>query len=473
MRRISVFKALLVLIISCPLVSNAQPNIEKILPDFEYGDYYKHLEFMTKPFNIPNQTLYLNRFSDTIARNFFVGEIAVPDSKDNNNIIYYKLRRMDKDLAPKMDKEWFVVADYIVDKVAYDKFFYADQEKIDYRKLPHNFIKLVVGSTGDTVFYQYKNYWNRYNFPFIPMSYYNENKSEYPKCKHAHEDLSIVTYDTSTNYAFIPKNLVGQRLYLPVITKSTYPRFFNGTRLYNYDDDSRKYSFADIPIGKTNQFKEKTFLVADWGHDAEGLTDVYLKLVVPGSRDTIFYKYPSIHDRDEFPFVIESFLKKAKDNLIYQEFVYRGDKYPMTVLDNKRKTPVTIRRGDVFQCLDFLVKDGKFHMLMRNKKGRKFYVPADYELGDKLSFNKSMSSGNKILKYRDTYPTPYTAILQKELIPKMTMDMADMSWSKPEKEVLTNFDGSNRHWFYYGNVYIIFKNNKLHRVAMIPKELRF
>ena len=55
----------------------------------------------------------------------------------------------------------------------------------------------------------------------------------------------------------------------------------------------------------------------------------------------------------------------------------------------------------------------------------------------------------------------------------MTMDMADMSWNKPEKEVLTNFDGSNRHWFYYGNVYIIFRNNKLHRVAMIPKELRF
>lgn len=473
MRRISGLKTLLVLIVSLPFALNAQPNIEKILPDFEYGDYYKHLEFMTKPFNLKNQTLYLDRFSDTIARNFFEGEIAQPDPTDVNDIIYYQLRRMNKDKAPKMEKEWFVVVDYIVDKVAYDKFFYADDEKVDFRKLPHNFLKLVVGSTGDTVFYNYRGFWNRYNFPFIPMSYYNENKSEYPKCKHAHEDLSIVKYDTNTNYAFIPKNLVGQKLFLPVITEATYPRLFNGTRLYNYDDDSRKYSFADLPIGKANQFKGKTFIVADWAHDAKGLTDVYLKLIVPGSRDTIFYKYPTIHQRDEFPFVIESFIRKAKEKYTYQEFVYRGEKYSMTVMDLRRKRPITIRRGDVFQCLDFVEMDGKFKMLMRNKDGRKFYVSADYNIGDKLSFEKSMVAGNKILKYRDTYPTSYNAILQKELIPTMTMDMADMSWSKPEKEVLTNFDGSNRHWFYYGNVYIIFKNNKLHRVAMIPKELRF
>ena len=473
MRRLAFLQTLLILFIAIPATIIAQPNIEKILPDFEYNDYYKHLEFMTRPGNLQNQTLYLDRFNDTIGRHFLVGRIADPIPGDRSDILYYDLKRMHKDESPNMIKEWFVVLDYIIDKVAYEKYYYGDAEKTDYRKIPKNFLKLLVGSTGDTVFYNYTGFWNRYNFPFIPMSYYNENKSEYPKCKHAHDDLSIVEYDTNSNYAFIPKNLLGQRLYLPKVTKATYPRLFNGTRLYNYDDDSRKYSFADLPIGKANQFKEKTFVVSDWAHDAEGLTDVYLKLIVPGSRDTIFYKYPSIHYRDEFPFVVESFLRKKKDELIYQEFIYRGDKYSMTVMDNRKKTPVTIRRGDRFVCLDFMEKDGVFQMLMRNDKGRKFYVKADYELGDKLSFEKSMVEGKKILKYRDTFPTAYTAILQNELIPTMTMDMADMSWSKPEKEVLTNFDGSNRHWFYYGNVYIIYRNNKLHRVAMIPKELRF
>lgn len=109
---------------------------------------------------------------------------------------------------------------------------------------------------------------------------------------------------------------------------------------------------------------------------------------------------------------------------------------------------------------------------MRNKKGRKFYVAADYELGDRLSFESSMIEANKVLKYRDTYTTHYKAILQKELIPTMTIDMAKMSWNKPEREVFTNFDGSNRHWFYFGNIYVIYKNNKLYRVAMIPNDLR-
>ena len=52
------------------------------------------------------------------------------------------------------------------------------------------------------------------------------------------------------------------------------------------------------------------------------------------------------------------------------------------------------------------------------------------------------------------------------------MDMAFLSWGKADREVLNNFDGSNRHWFYMGNIYIIFRNNKLFRVAMIPVELR-
>jgi hypothetical protein len=111
-------------------------------------------------------------------------------------------------------------------------------------------------------------------------------------------------------------------------------------------------------------------------------------------------------------------------------------------------------------------------MLMRNEKGRKFYMPADFNLGDRLSFDLYLADGNKVLKYKDTYPTYHKAILQKELIKDMTMDMAFLSWGKADREVLNNFDGSNRHWFYMGNIYIIFRNNKLFRVAMIPVELR-
>ena len=154
-----------------------------------------------------------------------------------------------------------------------------------------------------------------------------------------------------------------------------------------------------------------------------------------------------------------------------REFIVRGDKFPLTVIDLRRKTPLTLHQGDKFRCLDFVVRDGKFMMLMRNEKGRKFYMSEDYELGDWLSFDKYLIN-DQVEKYKDTYPTFYKAICQKELIQGMTMDMAQMSWSKADRDVATNFDGSDRHWFYMGNIYVIFKNNVLYRVAMIPKELR-
>lgn len=466
------FKSLILALICLPAICLSQKSIEKVLPDFEYSDYYSHVQFMTKPYTLTNQTLYLPRISDTIGRHFFVGEIAEPEQGDNTGIDYYKLKRMPADKLAKMEKNWFVVAGYVADKLAYDKVYYAEQDKQDFRTLRYDFVKLVIGNTEDTVFYNYTDFWNTYNFPFIPMSYYNSNKNEYPKDKFSNTDVSLATYDTNSNYAYIPKNLVGQKFYLPIITEDAYNRFYNGTRLYNYDDDSRKYSFTDLPVGRAKQLQGKTFTVADWAYDSEGLTNVYLKLIVPGARDTVYYKYPIISERNTFPFVIDSYYKKAKEKYMYQEFVYRGEKYKMTVIDTKRKTPVTIRRGDIFQCIDFLVKDGKFQMLMRNKKGRKFYVSADYNLGDRLSFSHSLMEGNKVLKYKTTYTTQYNAILQKELIPSMTINMAQMSWGQPSREVFTNFDGSNRHWFYMGNIYVIFKNNVLYRVAMIPNDSR-
>lgn len=466
------FKSLILALICLPTICFGQKSIDKVLPDFEYSDYYSHVQFMVKPYALTNQTLYLPKISDTIGRNFFVGEIAEPEAGDRTGIDYYKLKRMPAEQLAKMEKNWFIVAGYIADKIAYDKVFYAEGDKQDFRTLRYDFIKLVIGNTEDTVYYNYTGFWNNYNFPFIPMSYYNANKNEYPKNKWSNTDVSIATYDENSNYAFIPKNLVGQKLYLPIITDDTYNRLYNGVKLFNYDDDSRKYSFTDLPTGRAKQLQGKTLTVADWTHDADGLTNVYLKLIVPGARDTVYYKYPIISERSSFPFVIDSYLKKTKEKYMYQEFVYRGDKYKMTVIDTKRKTPVTINRGDVFQCIDFLIKDGKFQMLMRNKRGRKFYVPADYNLGDRLSFSHSLIEGSKALKYKDTYRTHYNAILQKELISTMTINMAEMSWGKPDREVFTNFDGSNRHWFYMGNIYIIYKNNKLYRVAMIPKDLR-
>lgn len=450
----------------------AQKPMDKVMPDFKHSDYTQFTKFMVQPYALTLQTLFLDHISDTIGHNFYKGEIAIPEQGDNNDITYYKLSRMKEEEYAKMSKRWFVVAGYIADKIAYDKVYYAEEDRQDFNALPHNFLKLVVEDTEDTVFYDYTGFWNQYNFPFTPMSYFNETLNAYPTNSHSNEDLSLATYDINTNYAFIPKNLVGEKLYLPELTQATYNRLYNGTRMYNYTDDSRKYSFTDLPRGRVSQMENKTFTVADWCNDNEGLTDVYLKLIIPGAKDTVYYKYPTVDKRGEFPFVVTSFLNKKKAELLNSEFVYRGAKYPRTVIDTKRQTPVTIRRGDVFRCIDFVVKDGKFQMLMRNSKGRKFYYPADYSIGDRLSFTNSLVAANRVLKYRVTYTTAYNAILQKELVPGMTIDMAKMSWGEPLKEVFTNFDGSNRHLFYMGNIYVIFKNNVLYRVATIPDNLR-
>lgn len=451
----------------------AQLRQYKHLPDFDYADYDKHLKFMNTPFAMVGQTLYLQDVPDSaLNKFFFVGNIAISEKDDDTGVLYYKLSRMSPERIQSLKGEWFVVADYVADQFAFAKIFNADIYMQDFTKMQYPFMKLVIGSTGDTVFYNYQNHYNRYNFPFTPMSYYNENKNQYPASKWSNEDINLVDYDTNSNYAHLPMRLVGYKITLPVVTDATLKRLFNGTRLYNYDDDSRKYSFTDYPIGKAKLLAGKTFTVAGWCHSAENLTDVYLKLVQKGGRDTVYYKYPTIKERGEFDFVIEAYYKKIRAYYKDKDFVVRGDKFPLTVIDLRWKKPITVKQGDVFHCLDFVVKDGKFQMLMRNEKGRKFYMPADFNLGDRLSFDLYLADGNKVLKYKDTYPTYHKAILQKELIKDMTMDMAFLSWGKADREVLNNFDGSNRHWFYMGNIYIIFRNNKLFRVAMIPVELR-
>jgi hypothetical protein len=447
----------------------SQVRVYKELPDFDYNDYSYHLKFMTKPNTLIGQTLYLENVSDTLLKYFFKGERQEP----YDDVYYYKLVRMKSDMLQQMKGKWFVVKDYVADQFAFQKVEDAEAEKQDFKKMPRGFLKLVVGGSGDTVFYNYDDFWNRYNFPFIPMSYFNNNKNEYPNSKYNKEDLSLIKYDTNANYAYLPEKLVGQRLILPLVSEQTCGRLFNGTKLFNYDDDSRKYSFTDYPIAKSKLLEGKTFVVTDWCHDASSLTDVYLKLVIAGGgRDTIYYKYPPVTERTNFDFVIETFLNKMKKQYKDMDFVYRGEKFPMTVIDLRRKRALTIKQGDVFHCLDFMIKDGKFQMLMRNENGRKFYVAADYNLGDKLTFERSLTDASDVLKYKDTYPTFFKAILQRELIENMTQDMAEQSWGKPERNVETIYDGSNRHWFYMGNVYIIFRNNKLYRVAMIPKELR-
>lgn len=471
-RSILTFLALTVMILGNTAVFS-QLRQYKHMPDFDYADYDMHLKFMNQPFALVGQTLYLQDVSDTNLRDyFFIGSIAVPEKEDRTGVQYYKLKRMPEEQIQRLKGEWFVVADYVADQFAFNKIYKAMDQKRNFKNMQHPFLKLVVGSSGDTIFYNYQNFFNRYNFPFTPMSYYNANKNQYPRNESSNEDVSLVDYDTNSNYAHLPMKLVGHKITLPVVTEQTIARLFNGTRLYNYDDDSRKYSFTDYPIGKAKQLAGKTFYVADWCHRAGNITDVYLKLVEKGRRDTIYYKYPTLKERGEFHFVIEAFYKKARTYYKNKDFVVRGDKFPLTVIDLRWKRPITVRQGDVFHCLDFVVKDGKFQMLMRNEKGRKFYVSEDFELGDRLSFDLCLADGNKVLKYKDTYPTAYKAILQKELVKDMTMDMADLSWGKPEREVTTNFDESNRHWFYMGNIYIIFRNNKLHRVAMIPVELR-
>lgn len=474
MKSNKILKACLFVLVLCLHAGAfAQMRQYKNMPDFDYADYDTHLKFMVKPFSLTGQTLYLQDVSDTNLRQyFFVGAIATPEKGDRSGVTYYKLSRMPQERIAKLKGEWFIVADYVADQFAYNKIYKAMDEKRDFKNMQHPFLKLVIGSTGDTVFYNYQNFYNRYNFPFTPMSYFNANKNQYPRNKSSNDDVSIVDYDTNSNYAHLPMRLVGHRLTLPVVTDETIARLFNGTRLYNYDDDSRKYSFTDYPIGKARLLEGKTFVVADWCHSAENLTDVYLKLVEKGRRDTIYYKYPTLSERGDFHFVIEAYYNKARAYYKDKDFVVRGDKFPLSVIDLRWKRPITVRQGDVFHCLDLVVLDGKFQMLMRNEKGRKFYMSEDFNLGDRLSFDLYLADGNKVQKYKDTYPTAYRAILQKELVRDMTMDMADLSWGKPEREVETNFDGSNRHWFYMGNIYIIFRNNKLFRVAMIPVELR-
>lgn len=460
-------------LLSVGLPLSAQLRQYKHLPDFDYADYDMHLKFMNRPFAMLGQTLYLQDASDSnLSQYFFVGQIAVPEKGDKSGVQYYKLSRMSKDRIKSLQGEWFIVKDYIADQFAYNKIYQAVDRKRDFRNMQYPFMKLIVGSTRDTIFYNYQNFYNRYNFPFTPMSYFNANKNQYPMHKWSNEDINLVDYDTNSNYAHLPMKLVGFKITLPVVTDATIARLFNGTKLYNYDDDSRKYSFTDYPIGKARLLEGKTFIVADWCHSAESLTDVYLKLVQRGSKDTVYYKYPIMSERSEFDFVIEAYYDKMRKYYKDKDFVVRGDKYPLTVIDLRWKRPITLRQGDMFHCLDFVVKDGKFQMLMRNERGRKFYMPADFNLGDRLSFDLYLADGNKVLKYEDTYPTYYKAILQKELIENMTMDMANLSWGKPDREVKTNFDGSNRHWFYMGNIYVIFRNNKLYRVAMIPVELR-
>jgi hypothetical protein len=456
------------------LLSNsllAQVKDYKNLPDFDYNDYNQNLSFMVKPFAMTGQTLYLQNVSDTLNDYFFVGSIAKHEDGDRNKITYYKLSRMNKEDIKKLEGSWFTVAGYIADQFAYNKIYKAKDEKRDFKNMQYPFMKLVVGTSSDTIFYNYQNFYNQYNFPFTPMSYYNSNKNEYPNNKYAYDDLNLINYDTNANYAIVPDKLIGQRLTLPVVTDATYERLFNGTRLYNYYDDSRKYSFTDYPLAKARLLEGKTFLVSDVAFDGESLTNVYLKLVIPNRYDTIYYKYPVKQERDLFPFVIESFYNKMRKEYKDKEFIVRGGKFPLTVIDLRRKTPLTLHQGDKFHCLDFVVRDGKFMMLMRNEKGRKFYMPADYTLGDMLCFNKFLVS-DQVEKYKTTYPTYYKAICQKELIKGMTMDMANLSWGKADRDVPTNFDGSDRHWFYMGNIYVIFKNNVLYRVAMIPKELR-
>ncbi|MDR0971784.1 MAG: hypothetical protein LBM25_05320 [Bacteroidales bacterium] len=462
------FRHIFAVIFFVPTLVLAQENLDKASPDFQYEDYSSFIGFMMKDADLTNQTLYLPKMTDTIAKHFFSGELYRQEynGPNGNRPALYDLKRMSKNKLPQMEGEWFVVAGYAIDKQSYEKIYYNSP------MVKYSFLKLVVAQTEDTVFYKYDDFWNLYNFPFIPLSYYNANKNEYPKNKYSEDDLSLAKYDTNSNYCFIPKNLIGQRLYLPKVNDATYERLFSATRLYNYDDDSRKYSFAIMPQGKAKLLEGKTFYVASTVFDPEGLTDVYLKLIIPNSKDTIYYKYPRVEQRAEFPFVVNSFLEKTKEKYINKEFVFRGDKYPLVALDTKRKTPLTFKKGDVFRCIDFVVKDGKFQMLMRNEKGRKFFVEANYALSDKLSFDHSLMEYNDIYIYHDTYNTHYNAILQKELIPSMSIDMTKKSWGYPQKEVFTNFDGSNRHWFYLGNVYVIFKNNKLYRVAMIPRDLR-
>lgn len=497
-------------IICLTLSTNGQVKDYAVVPDFEKSDYTSSMKYMVEPFALMNQTLYLDEVNDTLLDYFFVGmrasEYEKQKSNKNNkknssnkrntnssrreiesrstgvnanntvrfrgqNISYYQLSRMSKEKLQSLKGKWFVVVDYVPDQYAFNRIFDAAESKQDWTKLRYPFMKLLVGNTTDTVYYAYQNFYNQYHFPFIPMSYYNARLNHYPNGKYANDDLNLISYDTNANYAIVPDFLIGQKITLPKVTDATFERLYNGIKVYNYSDDSKKYSFTEYPIAKAKRLEGVTFEVKDVAFDATNMTDVYLKLVIDDRKDTIFYKYPNRKDRRLFAFVIDNYLKRIKKEYKDREFVVRGSKFPLKVIDLRRKTPLTLNQGDKFRCLDVVVKDGKFQMLMRNEKGRKFYMPADYTLGDRLSFDNCLMD-DRVEKYKYTYPSAYKAICNRELIPTMTMDMNELSWGKPEREVYTNFDGSDRHWFYMGNVYVIYKNNKLHRVARIPQELR-
>lgn len=282
---------------------------------------------------------------------------------------------------------------------------------------------------------------------------------------HSNDDLALIEYDTNANYAFIPLMLTSQTLFLPEVNDETLKRMFHGTPLYNYADDPRKYSLIDYPVGKTKQLAGKYFTVMDYVHDAEGLTNVYLKLLVNGTRDTVYFKYPVPEERYKFPFAVMSFYEKMKDCYINRQFVYRGGFYALDVKDTKFNRKLKMKKGEVLRCLDFVIKDGKYQMLMKNESGRKFYAPSDYAIGDKLTFENNMVSAEAIEKYRHTYPSFFDAILQKRIIKDMTMDMVLMAWGKPYKEVKTNFSGTNQHWYYPGDFYVIFKDNRMDRIV--------
>ena len=485
MKRHIICTAAAALLIMVAYNLNAQVKEYSVTPDFDYNDYSQSLKYMIQPFALKNQTLYLQDVNDTLLNYFYVGDQANKKSSkkrdfDKNTInvkkfskkyTYYELKRMSKEKLNSLNGAWFIVVDYVADQFAYSRIANAHYDRQDWSKLRHPFMKLLVGGTQDTVFYEYQNFYNEYHFPFTPMSYYNNNKNGYPASKYSYDDLNLIAYDTNANYAIVPDQLIGQRISLPVVTDATLERLYNGIKLYNYPDDSRKYSFTEYPVAKAKRLEGQSFIVKDVAFDAESLTNVYLKIVIEGRKDTIYYKYPTKTERHLFAFIIESYYKRIKESYKDREFVVRGDKFPLTVIDLRRKRPLTLHQGDKFHCLDVVVKDGKYQMLMRNEKGRKFYMPEDYALGDLLSFDKYLMD-DRVEKYRETFPTYYKAILNKELVPGMTMDMTNLSWGKYVREVYTNFDGSSRHWFYMGNVYVIFKNNVLYRIAMIPKELR-
>lgn len=283
---------------------NAQVKDYDVTPDFDYNDYSSSMQYMIQPFALTGQTLYLSHVNDTLLDYFYTGmraseyekqKISKKNSKDKGtndnrryvstkngasgvtadntvrfhgeNISYYQLTRMSKEKLKSLEGAWFVVLDYVPDQFAFNRIYKAVEGKRDWTKLRHPFLKLLVGNTTDTVFYEYQNFYNQYHFPFTPMSYYNSNKNGYPVSKYSYDDLNLIAYDTNANYAIVPDQLIGKRITLPVVTDATYERLFNGIKLYNYSDDSRKYSFTDYPIAKAKRLEGQSFIVKDIAFD--------------------------------------------------------------------------------------------------------------------------------------------------------------------------------------------------------------